>query len=395
MHETESWESFFKTAFGKIKEELVKQYRLETDGSGHPKFVAVRKAIDRFPPSVKILELEVDRQKHTHLKDDLCPMITYDFDSNEYSVQYLGKLSPHESRFQELLRTEFHINDHNFVKSFVEDFRTISLYEDLSSYFHFLFYDPRRDPTQFMMDFIMLFDSHFANEFAKMYDSTPDYNKLYGLNADPVIPESELLLRYSLMHSFVRLDKGGYRKMKVEDLEQDIANIQLIPKVNEDIRKVFDRAKKLYVFGGYVYDFFVISHHYSTLALESAIKHRYYAHFPMNVKIRNKKGKEATISSIDHSRIARFCEENRKDGWDPNQIEIEGERFAYGMSSVLNWLVRNGIMTQWDSKRCDLFLQTRNHLSHPTFSPTYPNGVTFTAIKEIAHLINRMFDSLG
>ncbi len=92
MNDPESWEGFFKIVFAKIKEELVKQYPLETDGSGFPKFVAIRKAIDRFPPSVKILQLEVDRQKYTHLKDDLCPIITYDFDSKkEYSVRYLGK----------------------------------------------------------------------------------------------------------------------------------------------------------------------------------------------------------------------------------------------------------------------------------------------------------------
>ncbi len=244
------------------------------------------------------------------------------------------------------------------------------------------------------MDFTLLFESQFANEFAMMLDSTPDYNRLYNLAPDAVLPESELMSRHSFMNSFVRSDKEGFRKMKIEDLEKDMADIQLIPKVNDDVRKVFGRTKKLYIFGGYVYDFFVISHHYATLSLESAIKHRYYAHFPRNVKIRNRKGKEAIISFVDHSRITRFCEENRKDGWVPNQIEIEGERFEYGMSSLLDWLVRNGAITQWDRKRCDLFLQTRNRLSHPTFSPTYANGTAFIAIKEIAHLINKMFDSL-
>lgn len=113
------------------------------------------------------------------------------------------------------------------------------------------------------------------------------------MTPDTIISEQELLKKYNHMDIFVKMDKNGVRQIMVKDLQEDMANIQLIPKVNEHVMKVFDRAKKLYVFGWYVYDFFPIANHYAALALESAIKHRYYAHFGRNVKIRNKKGLEA------------------------------------------------------------------------------------------------------
>lgn len=72
------WESFFAKTFEVIKKELTNHYRLEVDGSGRPEFVAVRKGIERFPPSIKILELKVDRTKFKHLMDDYCPILSYD-----------------------------------------------------------------------------------------------------------------------------------------------------------------------------------------------------------------------------------------------------------------------------------------------------------------------------
>lgn len=383
------WENFFVTAFREIKDGLTKRYQLQMDGSGHPEFVAIRKGVERFPPSVKILELKVDRNKFDHLKDDYCPILTYDFESTAFYVRYLGRVDPSEPSFIQILKDEFRVVDPDFARRFTEDFRTIALFEDNGVHLQFLYYDPRKDLSQYVWDFINhLFDSHFSKEFAKKFDDTPDFNQIYALKPDAILPEEELLTKYSHMGSFVKMDEKGVKKIILKDLQENIANVRLIPNVNEDVARVFDRAKKLYIFGWYVYEFFPIANHYAALTLESAIRHKYYVHFGRNVKIRNKKGQEAIFAEVEHNRIMQFCEEH---GWDRNNIEINGERFLYGMNSILDWLVKNKIITMWDKIMCKHILDIRNYLSHQTFAPTYPAGYPYRTLRQVAFLINKMF----
>lgn len=83
-------------------------------------------------------------------------------------MKYLGKVDPFEPRFLQILKDEFRINDSDFVKRFTKHFNIIAMYENLSSHIQFLYYDPRKDPNQFVSDFILdLFDSYFSKEFAK------------------------------------------------------------------------------------------------------------------------------------------------------------------------------------------------------------------------------------
>lgn len=95
------------------------------------------------------------------------------------------------------------------------------------------------------------------------------------------------------------------------------------------------------------------------------------------------------LSEVDHDRIIRFCDNN--DGWDSHNIEIEGEKFIYGINGILDWLVAMKIITMWDRTICRYIIDTRNYLSHQTFAPTYPSGHPYRTIKQVAFLINKMF----
>jgi len=61
----------------------------------------------------------------------------------------------------------------------------------------------------------------------------------------------------------------------IDSLQKNICDIQLIPSVPEEVKKVFNAAKRLYIFGYFEYYFFTISGHYAYLALESALRNRY------------------------------------------------------------------------------------------------------------------------
>ncbi|MCH7649046.1 MAG: hypothetical protein IIA83_10625, partial [Thaumarchaeota archaeon] len=127
---------------------------------------------------------------------------------------------------------------------------------------------------------------------------------------------------------------------------------------------------------------------------ESAIKHRYCAKFPEKVIIRNHKGQETAMSRIDHGKIDHLCKKHKKEGWKKGKLWINGHRFRYRMADLLDWLVDNEIITKWERKMCEYHKEQRDYLSHPTFSPIYPNGPARNTLKEVAYLINKMFSSL-
>lgn len=58
-------------------------------------------------------------------------------------------------------------------------------------------------------------------------------------------------------------------------MQESICSIQLIPNVPKEVKKVFNAAKRLHIFGYFEYYFFTISQHYAFLALESALRNKY------------------------------------------------------------------------------------------------------------------------
>jgi len=398
MNRLNEWEKLFQNAFENAKEYLKKRYPLEDDGSGVPQFVAVRKVTDYLPCGVKVLLLEVDKSKFTHLKDDACPLIHYDFEKmDQISVNYLGKVTPKDSQFLEILEKEFHIRNANrFVNDFTKDYTITAQWEaDLSSNLQFVYYNPLNNPKSFEFDLIGIFENTFIPVLAKKIEALPDYNKIYGLEPDPILSEQELLTKYVGMDTFAVLEGNKTRKFGVTDLQKDVAKVQLISNVNEHVKRIFDKAKKLYVFGWYVYDFFPVAEHYATLALESAIKHSYFHHFGSKVTIRNKQGEEAIIGNANYARITEFCKYEKEKGWNIKKLTINNnERFLCYINDLLDWLVNHNIITKWERIRCGYKIDVRNYLSHPTFAPIYPAGTAFRTIEEVAYLINKMFSSL-
>ena len=399
MESYNEWEKLFQNAFEQVKKHVKSSYPVEDDGSGYPRNVALQKAVDQLPCAVKLLELEVDKEKYEHLEDDFCPIIKYDFEKmNQLSVEHLGKVKPSDKKFLEILNTNFNLKEpETFLKDFTEYDYTIKLYEeeDHFSNLQFLFYDPLKEPKKFAFDLTFLFQHNFLYSLSKDIEVLPNYNKIHGLKTDQIISERELLSKYVGMDSFVKLKNGKTREITVNDLQKDVAHLQLISIINEHVKRVFDRAKKLYIFGWYVYNFFPIAHHYAVLALESAIKHRYCAHFGKNVTVRNKLGNETKTSQVEYERIIRFCKGNLKQGWDFRKLRINDEKFLYKMNDLLTWLVENRIITKWERNQCEHHLDNRNYLSHPTFSPIYPAGTARIAIESVAYLINKMFSSLS
>lgn len=393
----QEWKQFFKEVFEHTQEYLRKRYPLEKDGSGNPRFVAIRNAIDQLPCGIKILELKLDNQKFPYAKENFAIMIHYDVTKlGDLYVQYLGSFLPTDSKLPELLKTEFHMHHPEKVIESWNDKYPIIFQSDTSfvSNYQLVYYDPRTDSNKFEFKFIYHLEHDVIPAFAKYDDVLPDFNKLYRLDIESEFSEKDMLTKYSGLYSILNLEDVQERNDAFKDLQIGISKSNLIPHVNEYVKRVFNRAKQLYLFGWYGYDLFVVSEHNAVLALESAIKHRYFAHFETDVVLRNKNDDEHRIQNATYDKIDDFLQHNDNKSWKIFNLTINNEKFLYKMNDLLDWLVENKIISEWERQRCDSRMEMRNYLSHPTHSPILPPGYAKSAINEVAYLVNKMFSSL-
>lgn len=379
-----NWKELFELGFKESKKSIEERYTLEKDGSGDPNRVAVREISERMPFPIKVLELEIDSEKYDHIKDKICPMCYYDiskYNSNE--IKNLGRISPTDNKFVEILKKEFKINKaEEFIKEFNNDMRHTGQWNsDLTENMQFFFYDPRKNIEEFKWDFIQFMETPIVSVLASNLKIKPDYNSKYNLASDQIFTEKELLSKYS----------SSRFSSTIEDNQEDMSKMQLVPQVNEHVKKTIKRSKKLYVFGSYVYDFFIVAQHYSVMALEAAMKHRYFAHFSDTVQIKNKH-ESVIIENADYSRVMDHC--NHHDGWDFHRITVNDEEFLSSPNKIINWLVKNKIITLYDKRKCKYRMESRNYLSHPTYAPTHLPANAYRSIEESVFLINKMFSSI-
>jgi hypothetical protein len=163
-----------------------------------------------------------------------------------------------------------------------------------------------------------------------------------------VLPLSELLKKDKIFSSFVKLDKSGkLQEITIENLQENVCGIQLIPNVPEGVKKVFNGAKRLYIFGYFEYYFFTISQHYAYLALESALRNKY------------------------------------------SKIYGKHNKFV-GLGVVIRKLVEKGIIPKREAKIYDADRFLRNSLSHLANPPVMTPSSN--VIERVAYQINQIYD---
>jgi hypothetical protein len=365
--------------FEEVKKFVYRQYPVEEDGSGSPETLAIREAIESFPCPLRIAEIKIDIKKYSHIHDDICQIVRYDLTKlGESSLEYYGVIdSVDKEKLKQAIVEYFNLSKKAFDE-FYKDFTYIGWADDnLNFYTQFTLYDIRKNFDRFISDFYTYFLGSVRDKLTEKFKKVVDYNRLFNLEPDPILSLEEFIRRN---------DIEGLLHLNFNDLQERVCNFQLIPDVPEHVKRVFDNAKKLFIFGYLHYQFFTISQHYAYLALESAIRHRYNLSLGKTVKITNSKGESIEISP-SWMVIHNFCIKNK--GWNSKKIEVNGEGFPYDNRRLLNWLVENKIITKWERKQYDVGINMRNILSHLEFAPIFvPSGST---IKILADRINKLF----
>lgn len=386
-----AWSALLKRGLDTAKEYLQRKFVLERDGSGPPNRVAIRALIDALPCPVKVFEVRLDRTAHTYLRDDVCPLIAYDlFRLGAFDVEPCGTVDG-----QDVAALRRVLIEHSVPSGLVEAFLQglphetwpLSVWDtgDNPTSLQFLFYDPQKDEAQFAADLA----AHLQTAFEQMPPARAsefDFTPAYHLQPDPLRAAPDPRTPDPLIAAFVSLDERGVVSLTLDELQQRAASLLLIPPIPEHVRRVFDRARHLYVFAYAWYEFFTMAQHQASLAVESAVKHRYTLALGETVTLRTATGAEMSLTSPDYERIWRHWHEHKR-----RPLTVNGKPFPNTMRQLLDWLVEHKVLTLWERKVCAHLLDMRNMLSHPTFASIHPPGHALGTLHDAAVMINTLF----
>jgi len=386
---TKEWSVFFDEVFREAKKIVYEQHKVEEDGSGPPEILAIRKAIASFPCPLRIAEIKIDTEKYNHIKDEICQIIRYDFSKlGKRAIEYLGVVDAKDpEKLKEILVKSFDLSENSF-EEFYKDFRTIGWSDDETNFYtQFPLYDIKNNFREFVLDFVLFGFNIFGLKISEKFRKGLDWNSKFNLKPDPIFPISEITKMDKTLSAFSGIEEGG-----IEELQKDVSDIQLIPAVPEDVKRVFQHAKDLYIYGFFRYNFFTIAQHYAYLALESAIKNRYYQSFDKEIVLTSDKGEPVKVGRMDHQLIIDLC---RKRGWNARKIRINNEKFAFTKEELLDWLVKKEIITRWEKRLCERGMRLRDLMSHLTRAQILPPGYSVEALRFVADLINKIYFTQG
>ena len=389
MNETYDWAGYFERFFEEVKREFKQRHPYRDKSELSPIMNALVDGIENLPVPVGIIDVSVDTARHSYIRDEICQLVRFDFSKyGSRDVSYYGLVDSNSPNEFSLLLTNLGFSDsEKLAKDFFSDLRIIGFEnpENPEIYFMFGMCDVRKNLQRFVDQFLMMFSTPMLPRqiVEKFLMKEIDFDALYGLAKDRITSVSE---------NIEQAKERGYPGASFEQLQEHVAHIQLIPTVPEDVQKVFKRAKELYIFGYFRYQFFIISQHYAYLALESAIKHRYILSLCGKAILKNRKGETEEMSQPSHWRIREFCRNNRKLGWDERELKVNDEPFPHSPRRLLDWLVNKGLITKWERGLFDTSIYLRNAMSHlETASTTMPSPET---LKQAAYKINCLFHNL-
>ncbi len=270
------YKSFFEKFFDNLINEFFKYtgYRDEEDISIND--LPIYYFIKSLPCQIYVKRIKIDKEMNDDAKSEVYFIIKYDFTKlGKLEFRYFGETSINDLHKCSELKNEYYLDSEQIER--IKKLNYSSCYGfDPWIWISILHYDLLKDYQCYTNDFLFNLRYNFRKVIFEKFDKTPDFNSEYNLKPDRMYTKNQLLKKCGPLNSFGKINKNGrIGKITFRDLQQNVSNIQLIPTVSKDVKKVFKAAKKLYMFGYFDYFFFTISQHYAYLALESALANKY------------------------------------------------------------------------------------------------------------------------
>ena len=249
--------------------------------------------------------------------------------------------------------------------------------------------DIRKQPEECARDLAMhIFNS--GRSFLKPFLVETDFASKYDLRPDRILTDDELVGWDPTAEQY---RDSSYQQLSLRERQENVAAIQLIPQVPEDVKEVIRRAKRLYIFGHFEYSFFTVADHYAYAALEAALIHRWNATLPDRLQLLYKhknRQESAVVDRMGWRRIQDYCNQQ---GWRPQYVQVNGRTFPATAGKVVDRLHDDRILSDWQHWRMrKVYLLLRNSHSHLEFCSTSMPGAD--TIQRVVREINTLFESL-
>jgi hypothetical protein len=384
----ENWDEFFKALAGLLRGRFHARFPFKNDGDVSPETLGLRDAFHAFPCPTEVLLVDTEGASHPRSEGRYWTLICYDLSKlgtlrvtfhNVVRLAEFSSLSP-------LLKTSFNLHDDDSIRS-IQCLNLASIFDTEVGWFvDFSPYDVRdriQDYARELFESLLL---SVGDTLIRQFKKDIDFKTVYGLQEDPPLTTDQLLDPDPVSRMFVNALTG--EPHGIADRYSDTRGILLIPPVPESVQRTFNLAKRLYVYGCLEYGFFTISTHYAYLALEAAVHARWSASLPSKATVEYERQKEE-INAPTHTSVFRLCQDLK---WDVRKVRVNGTQFPHSSKRVLDWLVANRVLTNWQADRVRFGLRMRNTLSHLEFATV--DGPRSHTLRFVAELINMMFHKL-
>lgn len=361
---------------------------LQPDGSGAPQMLALREALRAYPVPADVLYIDDSRPSSIDVVPGSFTLLRFSMaEPKTLRVNYVN-----EVRTQELEAMapvlEAHFDAYPHALRLICDLQLGTMQKD--DRFTFLVRsDIRRQPEECARDLAMhIFTS--GRSFLKPFLIETDFASKYDLRPDRILTDDELVGWDPTSEQY---RDSSYQQLSLRERQENVAPIQLIPQVPEDVKEVIRRAKRLYIFGHFEYSFFTVADHYAYAALEAALVHRWNATLPDRLQLLYKhknRQESAVVDRMGWRRIQDYCHQQ---GWRPQYLQVNGRPFPATAGKVVDRLHDDRILSDWQYWRMrKAYLPLRNSHSHLEFCSTSMPGAD--TIQHVVKEINTLFDSL-
>ncbi len=371
---------FFKDVNRSIFDRYNSNFKDKEQDELPPSAKALMKLVSTFPVPIVVAVVE---DKDTE-PPKLFSLVVYDFHANNKNTVDGGTIGFSDEDIENLLNRymSMRIKIKDMEKSAIRYLRP-----DEGYYIGFFNYDIYQIKKRFSSDLTMDISLDLSKMYYDEFDDSIDFNKIYSLEPDKIIPEEEILEVDSTSAATPVVIDDKIVDTSIENFQRAVSHVQLIPKVPDEVKEVFNVAKKLFIFRSIEYHFGMVSVHYASLSIECALKNYYNQWLGDKAILENQRGGETTVNAPDIRRIEDFLW--RTKGWDRHRLNVNGEPYPHSMFKLARWVVEKEGLPKYHIEELKRFIGSRNWLSHPTHLPIFPGQPGY--LEDTAYYINLMF----
>lgn len=303
INNNENATSYFSSFFENLKLELIEQLNNKNDDQLSYQKLALKDAIFSLPCPVSIVSIKVDIKRYENADSELYYLIKYDLSNyGKFRTNFYGEMGIDEINQDVNFADVFNLNI-AIIES-LKELRLVTYGDTEWPWYWFVSQKTLENTKRYIKDFLFFYEFNFKDKIFRLFGKEINYNTKYNLKPDDILDKVNLLSIDETVNTLFKTQNDHGEKL-LEKLQRDIYRFQLSPDIPKEVKRVYNAAKKLYVFGYFDYYFFTISQHYTFLAVESALRNKYISIFGKPTKFINL---ENIIKKLVENKVIREAE---------------------------------------------------------------------------------------